>query len=48
MKKILIIEDNPEVRENTAEIIALADYTVVTAENGKLGVEDCVGGKAPT
>lgn len=39
MKKILIIEDNPEVRENTAEIIELSNYQVVTAENGKTGVE---------
>lgn len=39
MKKILIIEDNPEVRENTAEIIELSNYEVLTAENGKAGVE---------
>jgi len=39
MKKILIIEDNPEVLDNTAEIIELADYEVLTAENGKIGVE---------
>ncbi|MBX2965827.1 MAG: response regulator [Cyclobacteriaceae bacterium] len=39
MKKILLIEDNPEVRENTAEILSLANYTVQTAENGKIGVE---------
>jgi CRP-like cAMP-binding protein/CheY-like chemotaxis protein len=39
MKKILIIEDNPEVRENTSEILALAHYNVITAENGKIGVE---------
>ncbi|MBG9378129.1 response regulator [Panacibacter sp. DH6] len=39
MKKILIIEDNPEVRENTAEIVELSNYQVVTAENGKVGVE---------
>ena len=39
MKKILIIEDNLEVRENTAEIIELASYKVITAENGKAGVE---------
>ncbi len=38
MKKILLIEDNPEVRENTAEILELANYDVVTAENGKIGV----------
>jgi CheY-like chemotaxis protein len=39
MKKILLIEDNTEVRENTAEILELADYTVFTAANGKIGVE---------
>ncbi|WP_018617450.1 response regulator [Segetibacter koreensis] len=39
MKKILIIEDNLEVRENTAEIIELSNYKVITAENGKVGVE---------
>lgn len=38
MKKILIIEDNADVRENTAEILELADYDVITAENGKDGV----------
>ena len=39
MKKILIIEDNLELRENTAEIIELSNYEVLTAENGKAGVE---------
>jgi DNA-binding response OmpR family regulator len=39
MKKILIIEDNDEVRENTAEILMLSDYEVITASNGKEGVE---------
>ncbi len=39
MKKILIIEDNLQVRENIAEIIELSNYIVLTAENGKLGVE---------
>ena len=39
MKKILVIEDNKHVRENTAELLALAGYAVVTAENGKMGVE---------
>jgi CRP/FNR family transcriptional regulator, cyclic AMP receptor protein len=39
MSKILLIEDNHDVRENTAEILELANYTVVTAENGKVGVE---------
>ena len=39
MKKILIIEDNMDVRENLEEILELADYEVTTAENGKIGVE---------
>ncbi len=39
MKTILIIEDNVEVRETTAEIIELANYKVRTAGNGKTGVE---------
>lgn len=39
MKKILLIEDNNEMRENTSEILGLANYAVLTAENGKVGVE---------
>lgn len=39
MKRILLIEDNESVRENTAEILELANYEVETAENGKKGVE---------
>lgn len=39
MRKVLIIEDNKEVRENTAEILELENFTVITAENGKLGIE---------
>lgn len=38
MKKILIIEDDKVMRENTAEILELAHYLVKTAENGKKGV----------
>lgn len=38
MKKILLIEDNIDVRENTADILELADYQVFTAENGSVGV----------
>ena len=39
MKKILLIEDNADIRENTAEILALSNYDVTTAANGKIGVE---------
>lgn len=39
MKKILLIEDNDDIRGNTAEILTLAQYNVFTAVNGKEGVE---------
>lgn len=39
MKTILLIEDNREVRENTAEILELSNYKVLVAEHGKQGVE---------
>lgn len=39
MKKILLIEDNRELLENTAELLELAGYEVITCDNGKSGVE---------
>ncbi len=39
MHKILVIEDNPDVRENLCEILALASYETLAAENGKAGSE---------
>jgi DNA-binding response OmpR family regulator len=39
MKKILLIEDNEDICSNTAEILELSNYKVITAENGKIGVE---------
>ncbi|MDP9080231.1 MAG: response regulator [Bacteroidota bacterium] len=38
-KKVLIIEDNDDIRENIIEILELANYTVQGAKNGKEGVE---------
>lgn len=38
-KTILIIDDNEDIRENTAEILSLGGYKTMTAENGKRGVE---------
>lgn len=38
MKRIILIEDNQDIRENTKEILELANYEVLTAENGKVGV----------
>jgi len=42
MKKILVIEDNVEVRENLCEILELDNYEVISAENGKVGVDKAV------
>jgi CRP/FNR family cyclic AMP-dependent transcriptional regulator len=39
MKKILLIEDNDDIRENTAEILEMSNYHVFTAKDGKEGVE---------
>ncbi|MCX6147545.1 MAG: response regulator [Candidatus Kapabacteria bacterium] len=39
MKKILVIEDNEEMLENIAEILTLANYIAIKAENGKIGVK---------
>ena len=39
MKTILIIEDNEDIRENVAEILMLSEYKVITAVNGKEGIE---------
>ena len=39
MKKILLIEDDVVLRENTAELLELSNYDVITASNGKIGVE---------
>jgi len=39
MKKVLLIEDDNVLRENTAELLELSDYNVITAPNGEIGVE---------
>ncbi|SJZ52588.1 response regulator [Sediminibacterium ginsengisoli] len=45
MKTILLIEDNDDIRDNIAEILELSSYTVITAANGKIGVEKAIAGK---
>lgn len=42
MKKILLIEDSVDVRNNTAEILELSNYKVIQAENGKIGIEKAI------
>ena len=38
-EKILVIEDNSEMRENICEILSMSGYLLFDAENGKDGVE---------
>ncbi len=39
MKKILVIEDEPEMRRNLAALLRYHDYEPIAAENGRLGLE---------
>ncbi|MRG48135.1 response regulator [Chitinophaga sp. SYP-B3965] len=39
MSTILLIEDNEDIRMNTSEILALANYSVLLAENGYIGIQ---------
>ena len=39
MKKILLIEDEPQTRENLALILRMEGFEAVTASNGRLGLE---------
>lgn len=39
MRKILVIEDNREIRENISELLELEGYSVIEAENGKTGLQ---------
>ncbi|MEO6837399.1 MAG: response regulator [Ginsengibacter sp.] len=42
MTKILLVEDNEEIRENTREILELANYQIATAANGKEGYAEAL------
>jgi DNA-binding response OmpR family regulator len=39
MKRILLIEDNHSLREEIVNILELEGFDVVTAENGRVGIE---------
>ena len=39
MNKILVIEDEPEMRRNLATILKLERYQPLTAENGRMGLQ---------
>ena len=42
MKRILLVEDNNAIRENTSELLELAHYTVISACNGQQGLEKAI------
>ena len=46
MKKILVIEDEPEMRRNITTLLRYHDYEPIAAENGREGVEAGAAGKA--
>ena len=39
MKKILVIEDEPEMRRNITALLRYYDYESIAAENGRAGIE---------
>ncbi len=45
MKSVLLIEDDVALRENTAELLELSGYDVITAPNGKIGIEKAIAHK---
>ena len=45
MKKILLIEDNRDVRETTTDILELSGYEMVAVESGRAGVETALASR---
>jgi DNA-binding response OmpR family regulator len=45
MKKILVVEDNDILLDNTSEILSLSNYQVFSASNGKQGIELALANK---
>jgi two-component system, sensor histidine kinase and response regulator len=39
MKNILVVEDEPQIRENLQELLALSNFNAITATNGLKGLE---------
>jgi len=38
MKTILVIEDQPDMRENIATILEMENHTVIAAQDGRAGI----------
>ncbi len=47
MKRILLIEDNHSLREEIINVLELEEFEVVTAENGRIGLERLRAGCNP-
>jgi DNA-binding response OmpR family regulator len=45
MKRLLVIEDQPQMRRNLATILEMEGFEVLTAVNGRLGVEQALSSK---
>jgi len=45
MKKILVIEDEPEMRRNITALLRYYDYEPIAAENGRAGIDAARRGK---
>jgi DNA-binding response OmpR family regulator len=43
MCKILVIEDDPNVRANTVDLLKEEGYEVLEAENGRIGIDKAIG-----
>jgi CheY-like chemotaxis protein len=44
---VLVVEDNPDVRDSTAMLLEVAGYATVTAEHGKDALDRLHSGKRP-
>lgn len=38
-KTVMVVEDDPEIRESIEDVLVGEGYRVITAENGKVGLE---------
>jgi CheY-like chemotaxis protein len=43
--RILIVEDNDDIRENIAELLSLHEFNVSEAENGQIGIDKAINEK---
>lgn len=46
-REVLVVDDDADIREGVAEVLALAGYSVITAENGRAALELLSGPRLP-